>query len=88
MPFLTPGPPRWPGPPPGPGEQQGSGIVAGWEPAADRLDHLGGEGDLADAGVAFGAGLEAAAELATGLVAHIHDLQGGDGLVEVDAAAM
>src|SRR5512132_987595 len=72
----------------GPGEQQGGGIAAGWEPAADRLNHLGGQGDLADAGVALGAGLEAAAEVAAGLVAHVDDLQGGDGLGEVDAAAV
>jgi hypothetical protein len=41
----------------------------------------GGPRDLADAGVALGPGLEAAAELE----AHIHDLQGRDGLVELDA---
>jgi hypothetical protein len=72
----------------GPGEQEGGRIAARREPAADRLDHLGGEGDLADAGVAFGAGFEAAAELAASLEAHVHDLQGRDGLVEVDAAAV
>ena len=72
----------------GAGEQESGGIAAGWEPAADRVDHLGREGDLADAGVALGAGLEAAAELAAGLIAHVDDLQGRDGLVEVDAAAV
>jgi hypothetical protein len=69
----------------GPGEQQGGGIAAGREAAADRLDHLGG---LADAGVALGAGLEAATELTARLVAHVNDLQRWDGLVEVDAAAV
>jgi hypothetical protein len=48
----------------------------------------GGQGDFADAGVALGAGFEAAAELAAGLVAHVDDLQDRDGLVEVDAAAV
>jgi len=72
----------------GPGEQQDGGIGAGREPAADRLHDLGGEGDLADAGVALGAGFEAAPELAAGLVAHVNDLQGRDRLVEVDAAAV
>ena len=71
----------------GAGEHQGGGVAAGWELAADGLDHLGGEGDLADAGVALGAGLEAAAELAAGLVAHVDDLEGGHGPVEVDPAA-
>jgi hypothetical protein len=52
----------------------------------DRLDHHGGQGHLADAGVALGAGLEAAAEPA-GLVAGGTDLQDGHGPVEVDAAA-
>jgi hypothetical protein len=48
----------------------------------------GRPGDLADGGVAFGAGLEAAAELATGLEADVNHLQGRDGLAEVDAAAV
>jgi hypothetical protein len=48
----------------------------------------GGQGDLADAGVAFGAGLEAAAGLAARLETDVDDLQAGDGLVEVDAAAV
>jgi hypothetical protein len=71
-----------------PSEQQGRGIAAGRQPPADRLYHLGRQGNLADAGVALGPGLEAAAALAAGLVAHVDDLQGRDGLVEVDAAAV
>jgi hypothetical protein len=38
-----------PGAAAGAGEQQGGGIAAGGEPAADRLDDLGGQGELADA---------------------------------------
>jgi hypothetical protein len=72
----------------GPGEQQGGGIAARWEPAADRLHHLRRQGNLADAGVALGAGLKAAAEVAAGLITHIDDLHGWDGLVEVDPAAV
>jgi hypothetical protein len=86
--LLDPGATALSGAATGPGEQQGRGIAAGREPATDRLHHLGRQGDLADAGVALGAGLEAAAELAARLVAHVHDLQGRDGLVEVDAAAV
>jgi len=37
--------------------------------------------------VALGAGLEAAAELATRLVAHVDDLEDGHGPIEMDAAA-
>jgi hypothetical protein len=44
----------------GAGEHQVLRVVAGWELAADRLDHDGGEGHRADTGVALGARLEAA----------------------------
>jgi len=54
--------------------------------SADGCDDLGGERDLANAGVALGSGLEAAAE-PTGLIPGIHDLEDGQGTVEVDAAA-
>jgi hypothetical protein len=60
----------------GASEHQGVGVGTGRELAADRLDHQGGERDLADAGVALGAGLEAAAEPA-GLVAHVDHLEQG-----------
>jgi hypothetical protein len=53
---------------------------------ADGRDDLGGERDLADAGVALGPGLEATAEPA-GLIAGVHDLEDGEGAVQVDAAA-
>jgi hypothetical protein len=55
--------------------------------AADGLDQQRGQRELPDAGVALGAGLEAAAELAAGLVAHLDDLEDGHGPVEVDPAA-
>jgi hypothetical protein len=52
----------------------------------DGLDHQGGQGDFADAGVALGPRLEAAAEPA-GLIAGVDDLEDRQGPVEVDAAA-
>jgi hypothetical protein len=55
--------------------------------AADGLDQQRGERELPDAGVALGAALEAAPELAAGLVAHLHDLEDGHRPVEVDPAA-
>src|SRR5829696_7071441 len=67
------------------GEDQVLGVVAGWELAADGLDHQGGQGHLADAGVALGAGLEAAAEPA-GLIAGGANLEHGHGTVEVNPA--
>jgi hypothetical protein len=70
----------------GTGEHQHIRVGAGRELPADRLDHPEGERDLADAGVALGAGLEAAAE-PVGLVAHVHDLEHGRFLLEVDASA-
>jgi hypothetical protein len=72
----------------GAGEQQGGRIAAGREPAADRLHHLGGQRDLADAGIALGPWFEAATELAACLVANVDDLHRRDGLVEVDTAAV
>jgi hypothetical protein len=54
--------------------------------AVDGLDHQGGQGELADAGVALGSRLEAAAEPA-GLVAGVDDLEQGQGPVQLDAAA-
>jgi hypothetical protein len=54
---------------------------------ADGLNHQRGQRQLPDAGVALGAWLEAAAELAAGLVAHLDDLEDGHRPVEVDPAA-
>jgi hypothetical protein len=51
--------------------------------AADRLDDQRREGHRADAGVALGAWLEAAAEPA-GLVAGGADLEHRDGAIEMD----
>jgi hypothetical protein len=53
--------------------------------AADGLDHQGGQGYRADAGVALGPGLEAAAE-AAGLIAGGADLEHGQRSTEVDPA--
>jgi hypothetical protein len=53
--------------------------------AEDRFDHQGGERDLADAGVALGVGFKAAAE-PTGLVAHVHHLEHGQGTFQVDSS--
>ncbi len=44
------------------GEDQGVRVRPGRELAVDRLDHRRSQGDLANAGVTFGSGLEAAAE--------------------------
>jgi hypothetical protein len=76
-----------PEPPPGAGEDQVRWISPGWELPADRLGDRRGEGDLANAGVALGSWLEAAAVLAAGLVADLDDLEHGHRTVEVDAAA-
>jgi hypothetical protein len=54
--------------------------------SADGCDDLGGERDLADASIALGPGLKAAPEPAR-LISGIHDLEDGQGTVEVDAAA-
>jgi hypothetical protein len=53
--------------------------------AADGLDHQWGQGHRADAGVALGPGLEAAAEPA-GLIAGGTDLEDRHGSVELDPA--
>jgi hypothetical protein len=47
----------------------------------------GARGSSPDAGVALGAGLEAATELAAGLVAHLDDLEDGHRPIEMDPAA-
>jgi hypothetical protein len=54
---------------------------------ADGLNHQRGQRQLPDAGVALGAGLKTATELATGLIAHLDDLQDGHGPIEMDPAA-
>jgi hypothetical protein len=46
-----------------------------------------GPAGLPDAGVALGAGLEAAAKLSAGLVAHLDDLEDGNRPIEMDPAA-
>jgi hypothetical protein len=66
------------------GEDEEVGVAVGWELPADGLDHQRGQRQLPDAGVALGAGFEAAAELAAGLVAHLDDLENGSGPIEVD----
>jgi len=71
----------------GAGEDQRVGVAVGWELPPDGLDKEGTQGELADAGVALGAWLEAAAELAAGLVAHVDHLEDGKGPIEVDATA-
>ena len=84
--LWHPGPAGAAGAAAGAGEDQGRWVAAGWQLAADGLDHQRGQGDLADAGVALGPGLEAAAEPA-GLIAGVDDLEDGQGPVQVDAAA-
>jgi hypothetical protein len=69
------------------GEDGEVGVAVRWELPADGLDHQSSERQLPDAGVALGAGFEAAAELATDLVAHVDDLEGGHGPIEMDPAA-
>src|SRR4029453_12507051 len=69
------------------GENENLRVGVGWELPADGLDQQRGERQLPDAGVALGAGFEAAAELAAGLVAHLDDLEDGHRPVEVDPAA-
>jgi hypothetical protein len=61
-------------PPAGASEDQVAGVGAGWELSTDGRDDLGCQRDLADAGVALGPGLEAAAKLAR-LVADVHHLE-------------
>jgi hypothetical protein len=68
------------------GEHQVRRVAPGRQLAADGLDHQGGQGELADTGVALGPGFEAAAKPA-GLVAGVHDLEQGHGPVQLDAAA-
>jgi hypothetical protein len=67
-------------------EDQGRRVATGWQLPADGLHHQRGQGNLADAGVALGTGLEAAAEPA-GVIAGVNDLEHGQGAVQVDAAA-
>jgi hypothetical protein len=74
-------------PPPRAGEDEDLRVGIGWVLPADGLDQQRGQRELPDAGVAFGAAFEAAPELAAGLVAHLHDLEDGHRLVEVDPAA-
>jgi hypothetical protein len=54
---------------------------------ADGLDDQRSQRQLPDAGVALGAALEAATELAAGRVAHLDDLEDGHRPIELDPAA-
>ena len=74
-------------PPPGAGEDKEVRVTVGWELPPDGLDHQRGEGQLPDAGIALGTGLEAATELPTGLVAHVHNLEDGNRPIEMDPPA-
>jgi hypothetical protein len=68
-------------------EDQAGWVAAEWQLAADSLDDQRGQGDLADAGVALGSRLEAAAE-PTGLIPGVDDLEHRQAPVEADTPAV